>query len=134
MTNCDDLQLMFFEVSVVYLSFRAIRKFYFGYKLECNWMQVEHLLCFVSLLITLSTEGKIERKSERESESERNSELRYRCSRIRCSPLWQSPDRILHLARYIRCSGISFADEYNVARTYATARRIAVPSNTCHRI
>lgn len=66
MTNCDDLQLMFFEVSVVYLSFRAIRKFYFGYKLECNWMQVEHLLCFVSLLITLSTEGKIERKSERE--------------------------------------------------------------------
>lgn len=56
--------------------------------------------------------------------------IRYQCSRIRCSPLWQLPCKILHLARWIRCSGISFADVYNVGHIYANARRITVPSNT----
>lgn len=59
-----------------------------------------------------------------------NVSIRYRCSRIRCSPLWQSPYRTLHLARCTHRASISFSDVYNVGRIYANARRRPVPGNT----
>lgn len=59
---------------------------------------VEHVVVCVFVVICLKTH------------CENVCEIKCRCNRNRCNPLWPLPYKILHLAHRARCQDISFAD------------------------